>query len=148
MNELRSLDSPTDKLQTLQELIGWFAQTFDCVQGAQTSHTEFIHGKTSGYEYTEYTRACKDINKGKEALINSIYQTFLSCVTNHPEIIGTKLYWRLEEKIELFQSSDADLPSRWIIYIRIAIPELDKLKLFIDGIYSSNTNKVFLINEA
>ena len=123
--------------QNIEELIIWFENTFRCAIGFPGSHSQMMTPR--GYPtpeqdavpYIEYAMKTEDTERGRKALAQSFWRTFLSKSLMFPDIIGTPLYWRNEWKIEsaAWSAWDDEWPykkgDRLIrIYTRLAIPAL------------------------
>ncbi len=105
--------------KSIESLIFWFESVFDCEMGMPYSRTE------TGKEYVEYAlRSNIDTPEIIRALVENFSCTFSKELADHPELIGSKLYWRLPKKIELNSSVDGGV----VIYTRLVISALEKIK--------------------
>lgn len=113
---------------TVEELIAWFEQNFACVVGWPMSSTgegttptieEMNSGVRGPFKYEVFAFSGEDTERDKRLLTNAIAIVFDRKVRRLPEIRGTRLYWRYENKI----SMDSD-EQGVRISVRIAIPAL------------------------
>lgn len=113
---------------TVDELIAWFEQNFACVVGWPMSSTgegvaPTIEDTNSGVrgplKYEVFSLCGEATGRDRRLLTNAIAIAFDRKLRRFPELRGTRLYWRHEQKIMLDDYEDG---SR--IYVRVAIPTL------------------------
>lgn len=115
---------------TLEELIAWFEENFACVVGWPMSRTgegpaptvAEMNARHSSewpgtFRYESYGLLAENTERGRGALLRALYYTFAEKLRQSPEIKGTRLYWRYEQKIGV--DSEESLCR---IYSRIALP--------------------------
>ena len=132
-------------IDTVEKLVVWFEENFSCVVGWPMSMTgegepptiEEMNSRSmrdwpGTIRYEAYGFTADDTELDRRRLVIAMHIAFNRKLQKLPELLGTRLYWRYEFKIELCVQ---DGLSR--IYTRIAIPCLasrtDGLPFHIEG---------------
>lgn len=125
--------------ETVDGLIAWFESTFDCVMGPPTTYFE-LTAPVRRVTYLGF--GCVAVPEVPHArMIAAIYDGFSAALEKNPAARGTKLYWRLPQKITLEPQEriienarvnetggfdyEYDNSVMWKLRTRLAIPALD-----------------------